>query len=79
MESGLNFHKIFELNEDRTSSRIERDHLFINPPLAKKNFLSNTIFCEGVKHWNNLSLEIRTENTLQKLISALNQINLDNI
>ena len=58
---------IFPLNQQRTSQRsgVGRDDKFINTTIAKKRMAQNSIFHEGIKHWNNLPIEVRSKNTLK--------------
>ena len=68
---------IFEVNTNRTTGRRGRNRLFINPPQVKKNYLLNSIFCEGVKYWNSLPLDIRSKGTFAEFITELKNFNLD--
>ena len=53
---------LFEVNQNRTSRRqIGRDFLYINYPTVKRNFFENTIFSKGVKIWNQIQLDLRSE------------------
>ena len=58
---------IFPVNQQRTSRRsgIGRDDKFINTTIAKKRMTQNSLFHEGIKHWNNLPIEVRSKNTLK--------------
>ena len=71
---------IFEVNNNRTSRRrCGRDRLHINPPMARKNFLSNTIFCKGIELWNSISLDIRSSDNIKQFKAKLNSLNFNTL
>ena len=64
---------IFPVNQQRTSRRagIGRDDKFINTTVAKKRMAQNSLFHEGIRHWNNLPIEVRSKNTLKSFQEVL--------
>jgi len=68
---------LFEINVNRTSRRTGRDGLYINEPKSTKNFLFNTIFCKGVKLWNSLPFDMRSETTIRAFKTRFKDYSFD--
>lgn len=74
--NGLTFdlsEDIFKLNTNRSTRRggTGRDAKQITTLLAKKSSLKNSIFEEGVKLWNDIPLDIRSETNLKVFIQKV--------
>jgi hypothetical protein len=70
---------LFKYNTDRTGSRNHRDSHYINAPVVKIKCLENSVFHKGVKVWNSLPLDIRTERVFNRFKEKLRSFDFESI